>query len=386
MTNTKTFDVICSGKIKPGYDIQQVQENFASLLKISTEKAKTIVGTKRTLKKQLDANKANLYKQKLEDIGLVVTLKSNAVASGAGMTLALEPTEEELQQQQTNNLIPSAINSFNADPGLITCPKCGLEQTKTTECSGCGVIISKVLARGTESQAQDSEPFSTDSDKKSAPEQTINPVAIGAAAVAALLGAGLWMLIVIVFSYEHSLVALLVGSAVGFAAYTFGGRGQISGVICAGLTLIAIFAGKYYAYDHFQQNWASLFMEEFQDEGLEELFAQQFEIASFYEEEVNDDQSMRQFMVDYGYTESYEPDQIDAEDMAYFKDYVDPGLHSLANGATFEEWLQITVGAEMEDLSTWDLMKEDFGVLDIVFLFFGLGAAFRLGSGQHKTA
>jgi len=390
MDNTETFDVVCSGKIKPGYDLLQVQENFAELLKISVDKAKSIVGTKRVLKKDLDASKADLYKRKLEDIGLVVALKSNgAPATKSGLTLALEPTEEELQAQQQNEMLKrsNTTQNFTAqDTSAFACPKCGQAQEKSAECQGCGIIFSKYRAaqetNGSEASASSGQLNQATSSAEPVAE-SINVIGIIAATFVAVLGAIAWFVIAVFFGYEYSLVAVLIGSGVGFAAYTFGGRGQVSGIICAVLTLFSIFAGKYFSYTTF--DLAAMGIVYMQSEEFQEGFAEQAEIARLYVEQVHDEDSVRQFMIDYEMTEASSVSAISSEEISEWQEFVDPWYRGMVDGGEdLSAVLAASLGEGMEQISTFEMMKEDFGIIDILFLVFGLGAAYRLGSGLNK--
>ena len=49
------------------------------------------------------------------------------------------------------------------------------------------------------------------------------------------------------------------------------------------------------------------------------------------------------------------------------------------NAPEFEEWKANNVES-LDELSIWAMMREDFGVLDILFIFLGIGTAFRLAS------
>ena len=75
-----------------------------------------------------------------------------------------------------------------------------------------------------------------------------------------------------------------------------------------------------------------------------------------------------------------DPASISQAELAEFREYVEPELRSMAlNSPDFEEWQ--TRGLEdLGELSPWALMREDFGLLDILFAFLGIGTAFRLGS------
>lgn len=71
---------------------------------------------------------------------------------------------------------------------------------------------------------------------------------------------------------------------------------------------------------------------------------------------------------------------VNRAELAEFREYVEPNLRAIAeNPPDFEEW-QERNSASLGDISPWAMMREDFGLLDILFIFLGVGTAFRLAS------
>ena len=114
------------------------------------------------------------------------------------------------------------------------------------------------------------------------------------------------------------------------------------------------------------------------------------DMYAYFEEEIEDarllingsgsDDFVRRFMVERGYTDATDPARVSAAELADFRDYVEPALREMAHSTPdFEEWQASSVEA-LDEISPWALMRESFGLLDIVFVLLGVGTAFRLGS------
>ena len=99
----------------------------------------------------------------------------------------------------------------------------------------------------------------------------------------------------------------------------------------------------------------------------------------------NDD-SIKYFMVSHEYSDFVDASEVTGEGIDNFRAEVAPRLDYLAsNQPSFEQWYDYTLGEAMENMSTLDLMFGDFGILDLLFLVFGMGSAYRLASGGKIT-
>ena len=383
-----TYSVVSSGEIKAGFELLKVQSDFADLFNITLEKAQTILSKKRALKKDLDLDTARAYVARLESIGVEVTvIEQKPEPSPMTTKLALEPTEEELRAAETTESAPQAA----VDPHRIICPKCGLEQSKAEQCVGCGVYIHKVKNRLDDTPAKDPAADSPEPDvvEEASAGEALNLKALGAAAGAALIGAVVWNIVAMTTNYEFSIIAWGIGGAVGLAAAALGARGFSTGVICGVLAFVAIFGGKYLVIQSFKANWYEILMEsgEFEDADLKQAYQSTLLAAQAYQSEVTDTASQNQFMVDYGYSEAGQASRVSAEEIRVFKDVDEPILLSMAAGnLSYEQWIRSLFKEDFENASTFDLLKEDFGIIDILFIFLGVGTAYRLGSGFQRTA
>ena len=97
-------------------------------------------------------------------------------------------------------------------------------------------------------------------------EESTVKVSLFGALVGGTIGALVWALIARLSGYEIGFIAWGVGIAVGMGSIMFGGRGDANGVLCALVTVAAIFAGKVLAIHwsldpealgvHVMQSWS----------------------------------------------------------------------------------------------------------------------------------
>lgn len=376
MSEPTSYSVIISGRLQDGFEPAQIQAAFASLLKVSQEKAGALMKRQWVIKKKIDRKIADAYKKKLESIGLVITLKEHAAPAPAGEELALVPTDDEIRTESTPEAPTSALKSNN-----ITCPKCGQEQPPGREqCEGCGVYLQKVLNRATDTGSTVQEqPADVTGEPAFSKEESLTGKSLAAGAAAALVGALVWNFIANAFGYELGLVAWAVGGAVGFAVAATGSRGQNAGIACAALALVAIFGGKYMIYSGLE------------DEIADAIASSMGEIRSIYDREmtaadayanVRDDNALRQFMVDHEYSGSYNAGDVTEEEIADFRENSAPRLDDFVyRKPSFDDWYHNTFEVDLGNISTTDIVMAALGPVDILFLFLGVGTAFRLGRG-----
>ncbi len=380
MEDALTYNVVSSGKLISEFDLSDVQGAVVDLFKISPEKASSIVTKRTVLKKGLDHKQANTYKQKLESIGLEIVLKPNEKKAVAPLSLSLEPIEEK-------SPAIAASEAPVANTNRVICGKCQLEQPKSNQCNGCGVYFHKI-GPVVENVSINRVPVKADGRDDDTVVMSGDAVKINgiiAGVVAAVLGALLWKGIVIAFEYELGLIAWAIGGAIGFSVAVTGSKGQISGVMCGVLALFAIFGGKYMVQESFKAEWNQMLTSSSAE--VKMIYDVQVGTAKLFSKDVTDMQSLRQFMVDESYSEVYEAKDVTDEEIDYFKTTVEPTLNSLANdGMEYDQWYKDTIEAELLNYSTFDLMRENFGFMDVLFLFLGVGTAFRLGRGEDRMA
>jgi hypothetical protein len=399
--DTSTYSIVSAGETHQDFELEHVLHAFAQMFKISPEKARGFVESPRTLKKDLDHPTAYKYKQQLEKIGLKVELKRHAAAvSQDALSLSIEPINEPVADKPTLALAIDDNDQFsNSDQILkdtkvaqnsrqIVCPKCLLEQEKGEQCVGCGVYMHKVQASQTERANNEDEYYANDDTHEEGSGLSLAAIVI--AAVVALVGALIWKYIALEFGYEYGFVAWIIGGAVGGAVALTGANGQRTALACAIVTCLAIFGGKYMAINGMQTQLTESLtalggfaeMSGVDEVVMRDLYLEELNDARIFSETVSNDQELKTFMIRQGYADSYESTNVGAEDVTLFKEFAQPRLEWInENSPSYEQWSNSYV-SQIEDISTLDIMKEDFNFLDLIFLFLGMGTAFRLGRGQ----
>ncbi|GLK90988.1 DUF805 domain-containing protein [Pseudomonas turukhanskensis] len=142
MTDTR-YKIVFTGELMPTATLDAVKDNLARLFKSDRDKIDGLfTGNPVALKRDLTDAEADKYVGALQNAGAKV-YKEKDLASSLSLvetddhhTAAVEPDENV----------------------RMTCPKCGHEQAQGIECSACGIVIEKYLAR----QAQLAEAGATE--------------------------------------------------------------------------------------------------------------------------------------------------------------------------------------------------------------------------------
>jgi len=134
MSESPTYNVVLSGEILPGFETATVVAAFAQMFKLSPEKASSMVGSCLVIKKEVELQVAETYRQKLAGIGIDVELKK----LGEVDELSLEPMQQRVSSADGSEL-------HMVEEGQMICPKCNFLQPKAEECTNCGVYIHKVI-------------------------------------------------------------------------------------------------------------------------------------------------------------------------------------------------------------------------------------------------
>jgi uncharacterized membrane protein YhaH (DUF805 family) len=129
--NQPRYKIVFDGQLMPEASLETVKDNLARLFKSDPARIENLFsGAPVALKRDLGEGEAEQYLNALQKAGANVRKELDQAAS-----LSLVPTEAETEQ------------AVEAATSSMTCPKCGHEQAKTIECSACGIIIEKYLAR-----------------------------------------------------------------------------------------------------------------------------------------------------------------------------------------------------------------------------------------------
>lgn len=444
LNDSETYRVVASGQLQEGFNLADVQTAFAQLFNVQIQQAKAIVGTKRVIKKDLPRAKAEAYKQKLKAIGMVVKVEGAAAQAPSlslvpiggekpklptspsakttrsegesvqprlASTLSLQPIAEKSEPTAGNDApTKQASGETENKSHPFACPKCHLQQDRSAECIGCGIIFSKyrgasktVADQGKAAQ-QDENTQDGGSETQGDAELVLNTdvlkvSSIIAAAVTAVVGAIIWLVLVFLTGKNYGIVAWGIGGAIGFASALLGSKGQKAGITCATLAFLAIIGGNYFSISITKSLVSVITDGNFLEVGLQESYNYITIEAQSYSELARDDESFKQFIADNEYSEFYEASEVSDEELEYFKVEIIPRYEFvLANEPTYEEWREHAIAtyeefegfdeiSEFSDIaqkSNWALMIEDFSVMFILFLFFGIGTAYQLGSRGPK--
>ncbi|EIK52019.1 membrane protein [Stutzerimonas stutzeri TS44] len=137
--NEAHYTILFSGELIPGASVESVKDNLARLFKTDRARVERLFGASEVaLKRHLRSDEADRYLAALQR---------------AGAQARKEPESHPLQ-------LPEARGEAVADQPRMSCPKCGHTQAQHTECSACGIVIAKFLARQAQ-QAHEAPPFAS---------------------------------------------------------------------------------------------------------------------------------------------------------------------------------------------------------------------------------
>ncbi|MDF3932285.1 DUF805 domain-containing protein [Pseudomonas citronellolis] len=145
------YKIVFDGALMPQTPLETAKENLARLFKSDLERIEALFsGQLVVLKRGLSSGEADKYLQALQGAGANARKESELSASLSLVETEDHPSPETLAAQASQQL---------DDSQRMTCPKCGHEQARSGECSACGIIIDKYLARQAELAAtQPAEP------------------------------------------------------------------------------------------------------------------------------------------------------------------------------------------------------------------------------------
>ncbi|MCC5875449.1 MAG: hypothetical protein JJU11_04435 [Candidatus Sumerlaeia bacterium] len=211
------------------------------------------------------------------------------------------------------------------------------------------------------------------------PPQDILPIlAIAASCGVAIVGAVLWGVAAYATGFQVSVLAIMLGLAVGYTSMVFGGRGRIMGSICFTLALGGILAGKLFVAT---LTWPNMALTDLADQRLAPYLKNTDTVTLVREYmAVADDNELRRFMVRYGFAGVRNPNQVTTEHISIFLDHHHPHLMAYYYGAV--ERRSHGQLAEITGMNAWKAFQRSFGVLDMVFVLSGLALAFLVGGAR----
>ncbi|MCZ4322999.1 DUF805 domain-containing protein [Pseudomonas anguilliseptica] len=126
------FKIVFNGELMPDVSLETAKENLARLFKSDLTRINSLFsGGNVDIKRDLSENEADQYLKALQSAGAKVRKEQDLAAS-----LSLVETDDHRTE------------SSEAESNVqMTCPKCGHLQSKAIECSACGIVIEKFIAR-----------------------------------------------------------------------------------------------------------------------------------------------------------------------------------------------------------------------------------------------
>lgn len=126
------FKIVFNGELMPDVSLDTAKENLARLFKSDQARINSLFSGKPVdIKRDLSENEADQYLKALQSAGAKVRKEPDLAAS-----LSLVETDDHREE-----------GSAPVSNAQMTCPKCSHHQAKAVECSACGIVIEKFVAR-----------------------------------------------------------------------------------------------------------------------------------------------------------------------------------------------------------------------------------------------
>lgn len=136
------FKIVFNGELMPDASLDATKDNLARLFKSDLTRINSLFSNGTVdIKRDLSENEADQYLKALQSAGAKVRKEQDFAAS-----LSLVETDDHPAPSPAQSAAPTAGTSSTTD---MTCPKCGHQQPKALECSACGIVIEKFIARQT---------------------------------------------------------------------------------------------------------------------------------------------------------------------------------------------------------------------------------------------
>jgi len=136
------FKIVFDGALMPQTPLETAKENLARLFKSDASKIEALFsGQPVVLKRDLSGDEADKYLRALHGAGANARKEAEGIASFSLVETDDHPSEATLAARAAGEATSNE---------RMTCPKCGHEQVNAIECSACGIVIEKYLARQAE--------------------------------------------------------------------------------------------------------------------------------------------------------------------------------------------------------------------------------------------
>ncbi len=130
------FKIVFNGELMPEVALETAKDNLARLFKSDHARINALFsGDTVAIKRNLPESEADQYLAVLHRAGAKARKEPEP-----GASLSLVDTDD-------HRLAASTDKTASATSDEMTCPKCGHRQAQAAECSACGIIIEKFIAR-----------------------------------------------------------------------------------------------------------------------------------------------------------------------------------------------------------------------------------------------
>ena len=196
---------------------------------------------------------------------------------------------------------------------------------------------------------------------------------ISGAIVGGLLGMFLWYFLIKVKGYEIGYVAWGVGVVVGFGGRLPSPRGSHAlGIVCGVCALVAILGGQYFAL--------LAIMDKEMTKLLSQGYREQMQVAQTAVNAKTREEIV-QFLADH---HEQQPSEITEKDITEFKEKELPKHQDFVNGKpSKEEYVNKMKSVTSAFIPKGAIFKESIGVLTLLWIFLGVGTAWKIGSGAN---
>ncbi len=239
------YKIVFNGELMPDASLEATQENLARLFKSDLTRIHSLfIGKAIDLKRDLSENEADQYLKALQSAGAKVRKEQDFAAS-----LSLVETDDH-----------RAPDSEPASNVPMTCPKCGHQQAKAIECSACGIVIEKFIARQALLAENPPEVVSTAASPYATPKATVaeSLPEFGELKVIGIDGR-IGRLRYLAWSLVLMLAGLLpLGIAAGFFAASEILGGLLMAVVCIAVVVVGIMFGVQRLHDIGWSGWLLL--------------------------------------------------------------------------------------------------------------------------------
>lgn len=196
------------------------------------------------------------------------------------------------------------------------------------------------------------------------------------AAVGGLIGMVVWYGLIVMLNWEFGMLAWGIGGLVGFGCRTLsGGYSPKLGLIAAACAVVAILGGEFFGtrskVDGFFQKMTKNAYEEHMEYAKEAVTkTTEAEMRAFIAQHESDDDK------------TITPEAVTAAQISEFKKEQSE-LKDFINGKPNKEQFLKEINGHLRSADMqWVIFKNSFSLWTILWLFLGVGTAWRLGSGE----